>query len=919
VTRCPVLVGRDGELQLLMAALDAAAGGSGGLVVLTGAPGAGKSRLLRELAGRAPGAGFSVAFGRASGSTRAGPPFAALTEALLHARRAHPDVELDVLGAWARALVDVLPVHGGESVIAGEMSPVVRAEAVVRLVGRLSRSAPLLIGLEDLHWADPDTLDVVGFLAEGLRNCRVLCVATIRSERASAALDLARYASDHVELGAFAPAQVRQMARACRADIGDAELDAVVERAEGLPLLVEELLAAPGMPPSLAESVRTRLSAIGVVEQHVLACAAVLGRRFDWRLLAVAAGVDVGQVRDALERGVSDQLLDFTDEGYFFRHALTRDAVLDTLLPHVRAELALGALRAVAAQRAEPHEANLELLVGLARQAGLPERAARLLCESGRAALRRGALATAVNLLRDAAALARDDRLRRDVYESLVDALAQAGRLDECLSAAAELLAMQSPAESVATHLALALAAIEATRWPLAAAHLTAAEQLLPEGTPGTADRWRVLRAELLLNAGAFEDADVLARAVLASDEAPAETRCHAFALLGRNCRTRDLAAAAQAFADSLACAEAAGLPMWRLRATHELGTIELFDHAGIDGLQRARDLAEQVGALSTGVVIDIQLAAAHLFRFDVDRCAAHAASALVTAEAIRTDQLRAIALVFLAEAASLRGDVRAMERYNGQAMAAAPGDAEIEGSVWGARGVAALLAGHDVEAERALGRAEQLLRPLSRSGPAIYRGLWLLLRAVRGEQGAHHDIAIARAIGIEVNRGNRGLLLLAEAALADHRRDEQRAGALAEEAVAPLAPFGVWADLGWLLVAGGAPGAASAQGRQRLSDAARAFRAHGLDVLATRCETLLSRPGVHPLAPLGVTPRELEILALVATGLSNREIAAQLTVSPRTVEKHVESLLRKTGTTSRTQLVAVAATSAPQVRITHT
>ena len=246
--------------------------------------------------------------------------------------------------------------------------------------------------------------------------------------------------------------------------------------------------------------------------------------------------------------------------------------------------------------------------------------------------------------------------------------------------------------------------------------------------------------------------------------------RCHALGLLGRSHRARDLDAARAAFEEALACAELANLPLWRLRALHELGTIELFEQAGVDRLGQARRTAADLGALSTAAVLDIQLAAAYLFRFDPDAGQRHAASALAAAERLRLTQLRATALVFLAELAGLRRDGEAMERHNSLALAAAPGDREIEGSVWGGRGIAALLDGDEAGARRALQRAVECLAPLPNSGPGIYLGLWPLLLAVHADPHAADAIASARRTGMTVNRANRGMLLYAEAVLAGRR-----------------------------------------------------------------------------------------------------------------------------------------------------
>jgi DNA-binding NarL/FixJ family response regulator len=97
---------------------------------------------------------------------------------------------------------------------------------------------------------------------------------------------------------------------------------------------------------------------------------------------------------------------------------------------------------------------------------------------------------------------------------------------------------------------------------------------------------------------------------------------------------------------------------------------------------------------------------------------------------------------------------------------------------------------------------------------------------------------------------------------------------------------------------------------RRWLTTAARSFGDSGLEPLVQRCRALLAEPAPDALAPLGVTPREIEVLDLVAAGLPNKEIAARLHVSHRTVEKHIESLLRKTGTRSRTQLATIRASA---------
>ena len=122
--------------------------------------------------------------------------------------------------------------------------------------------------------------------------------------------------------------------------------------------------------------------------------------------------------------------------------------------------------------------------------------------------------------------------------------------------------------------------------------------------------------------------------------------------------------AARAAFERALVTAQTAGLPLWRLRALHELGTIDLFDHAGVERLAEARHAAEQMGALSTVAILDLQLAAAFTCRWELDTCDAHAQAAVDLAERLDLDQVRAKALAVLASSASMRADAGQTEHY---------------------------------------------------------------------------------------------------------------------------------------------------------------------------------------------------------------------------------------------------------------
>jgi DNA-binding CsgD family transcriptional regulator len=918
---CPVVVGREAELDVLRAALSAAADGAGGLVFLTGEAGIGKSRLAREVASDARARDVAVEAGRAVPGG-ASTPYRPLTEALLQALRDRSVPDDPDLAPWLPALGAIVPHLGGAG--HGDATPAVRGEAVLRLLRRLARPGAMVVVLEDLHWADPDTLAVIEYLADNIGCEPLLCVATCRSEQPSAAMDLVRRmhgrrGATHLPLGRLDEEHVAGMVRACVPEAGADVVARVRHAAEGVPFLVEEVLASPGVPGSFADTVRVRLDGLGGDERRVLQVAAVVGRHFDWRLLPAATGLAASVVTVALERGVGLQLLTVEGEEFRFRHALTRDAVVAELLPPVRAELADRALAAV--ERAHPELGGSwrDIAADLAAQSGDRDRAGVLLTASGSASLERGALATAVGTLRRAVGLLDDGDSRAAAEALLIEALALAGRVDEAMAVGGRLIAQlgQGGARASAraeVHLQLAHAAAAATRWPAAGMHLDAAKGLLAAGPePALAARAAVLEAEVAFAGNDVDAARRLAESVLTSGEAGPDVCCHALELVGRSQRINDLDAARQTFERALSTADAAHLEIWRLRALHELGTIEMFDHAGTRRLGEARRTADNLGALSTAAVLDLQLSAAFFFRFALDDAAEHARSALAISERLGMDQIRAIALVFLGEIFGLWQEPAEMERFFALAAAAAPGDPEIEGSAWGGgRAMMALLGGDRAGAIDALGRGVSLLNTLPQQGPAHYRGLWPVLLAAAGDERAAAAIDEARRLGVTVNRVNRGLLGYADAILAGRRGDRELATDAARAADADLAHYPVWGDLARLQAAVPALAGGWGQPQTWLKTAQASFAAHGIDVLAARCAELLSGPRPGRWTGLGVTAREADVLALVAEGLANKDIAARLHVSPRTVEKHVESLLRKAGARSRTQLVAVAGPQHP-------
>jgi DNA-binding CsgD family transcriptional regulator len=216
---------------------------------------------------------------------------------------------------------------------------------------------------------------------------------------------------------------------------------------------------------------------------------------------------------------------------------------------------------------------------------------------------------------------------------------------------------------------------------------------------------------------------------------------------------------------------------------------------------------------------------------------------------------------------------------------------------------------------DRAASHLETAIAILARhphAEPAAFRAMWPLLLAAAGDPRAQGAVAQARHLGVDVWNLNRGLIGYAEALLTGID-DPAGAAELAVEADHGFVNAATWRALARILAAPGAGASGWGDPGAWLTEGSTLFAGLGLPGLVELCGR---GPGSHEpdrweLA--GITTRERDVLELVAGGLANKEIAAHLHLSARTVEKHVEALLRKTMTRSRTQLAMWAAEDAGQ------
>ncbi|WP_204042546.1 helix-turn-helix transcriptional regulator [Acrocarpospora phusangensis] len=970
---CPVLVGRDREREDLQAALRAARTGTAGTHLISGVAGVGKSRLVASLLADAAADGMATLRGRAVQTGRR-EAFRPITEALMSALRSVGSAELDGLRPYRPAIGWLVP-EWAEGTSPPDVSLVVLAEGVTRLLAAVARERGALVVFEDVHWADPETLGVLEYLADNLRSERVLCVATLRPDPGSEAYGLARRlaargSATQVRLSPLPASDVRRMARLCLGvgesdDLPPALEPLVLARAEGLPLLVEDLLSTSSesgvllreggvwrlaerasrvIPSDFADTVRRRLELLGDPARGLLEAAAALGAGFDWRIAAEVAGQPAATAVAELRRAAGVHLL-WVDEGedgpsFRFHHSLTRDAVWSTLLASDRARISAGAYDAVLARYPDLPGEWCELAASLSERAGRPQQAASLLLRSGRRALARGALSTAEQVLERAGVLADgcgDHATGTLTGEALTEVLALAGKTDQAFRVGEGVLARldempDSTARRIAVRLCLARTAIGAMRWEEAGDQLDLARTLGRSG-PGTAFAARidVMAARLALEEGRLDDATALGRTALAHAAGAPEVACEALIILGRRERLHDMAAAARSFAEAYGLAEGRALPYWSIQALHELGTVETLTTGSLDRFRQARDLAVASGALATAAILEVQLAGAHQVRFEPELGLAAATRAIEGARRFRLRGAQAMATVYAAGCYALEGRSTEMAAALAEAEALAGDDgAAVAMGLGHGRSLFHLLREERAAALDALEEAMVRIRRVPTGPPGIFRGLWALVRTLDDDpeqaEQARAEVRESGAVAVPINVGILGFADAAALGRGGDRAAAERVYATADSALASWEGGDGLRQLARRLVAEAALRDGWGDPAVWLREAAAFFSGTPHHAVVVACQSLLRSAGLSAprlavgdvpadLRARGVTERERDVLALVGLRLSNKEIADRLVLSPRTVEKHVEHLLAKTGLDNRLALAGLAV----RLRLTET
>src|SRR6266704_2298616 len=323
-----VFVGRAAETAELRAALERAAAGRPATVVVAGEAGVGKTRLVQELVGQARAMGAVTLSGGCLDVGEGTLAYAPLAEAL-------------------RSLAELLDPDELERVLGG--------------LHRLAERRPVLLVVEDLHWADRSTRDLLAFLVRNLR-AGVAVVATYRSDELNRRHPLRPFLA---ELDRSGRAERLELARFGRRELGELLegilgeaappplVGEILARSEGNPFFAEELLAAHvggvRLPSVLRDLVLARVEALSDAAQQVLQVAAVAGSRVDHELLAAVAEVPAEQLVWLLREAVAHHILLAEERtgAYLFRHALVQEAIYDDLLPVQRGPLHAAYARAL--------------------------------------------------------------------------------------------------------------------------------------------------------------------------------------------------------------------------------------------------------------------------------------------------------------------------------------------------------------------------------------------------------------------------------------------------------------------------------------------------------------------------------------------------------------------------------------------
>lgn len=479
---CPILVGRESELNAYRHVLEEAVEGRGRLLFVSGEPGVGKSAFVREALRVATPPGYRILPGAAVQWER-GLPYAPFLSAL-RAGFGGPALR-DVVGRAAPDIGPLLPELGQAGAAAD--SPIERhriARSFSELFQAISRQAPLLLVLEDLHWVDEASIALLQHLARAIQQHPVVVLGTYRSDEVHRRHPLSGLIADltrarlavPIPLDLLGTLQTDELVRATLdgASIEREVLDAIYARSEGNPFFAEELLKSLvesgaitrgagevwqrgsavhlRLPETLRDLVLGRLERLGDSARQTLAAASVIGGRFGYETLRLVRAIDEAALTADLRQAIDEQfLVEQREQGpgsFAFRHALGREVIYDDLLLPERQRLHLLVGEALAARGDAPPA----LIAQHWSTGGDRRRAAQAYEAAGNAALSVNAASEAVASFE--AAISASDRITAAQYLGLARAYLAVDHM-KARAAAERGLALLGPADDVDSRVTL--------------------------------------------------------------------------------------------------------------------------------------------------------------------------------------------------------------------------------------------------------------------------------------------------------------------------------------------------------------------------------------------------------------------------------------------------------------------------------
>ncbi|MER7702548.1 AAA family ATPase [Kitasatospora sp. NPDC097605] len=898
------LRGREGELAELDALIASVARtGSGGLALIQGEPGIGKSTLLAEAVSRAGAAGFSVGVGRADELHHI-VPLSSLATCVLHGDR--PLLSGDDFADLARN-------HDQRIWLVERLAEAIEARA---------GGVPVLVGLDDVQWADALSRFALQQLPTRLRTSPVLWLLTGRREPAGPAEEIVAAAAGDlptvtVPLGPLSGAAIGQLAGDTLGAAVDGRVRELLDGAGGNPFLAVEMLVGlrtagasdQPVPPGLVVGVRGRLRSLQPDTLRFLQMGAVLGRGFGFDAAAALCGRPATALIPALEEALRAGLLDDDGDRLVFRHDLLRQAVYADIPPSARKALHREAARGLVAAGQQPIDAVPHILRGALSG---DEEAVTLLRRAADDVLP-VTPDLAADLMTRALELVPPARpLRFAVGEQAVRCLTRAGRSREALAAGDRLLAERPPLEVFGR----LQAALGGTLWELdlAAELRRRTEAALATGgaAPEVAARLAALRTLALSREPDLVTAREAGESALRAATAAGDREAHVLALsaLGEIAQNAGAGALALERFAALSALDRAFLPEEVVAHLH-------LDDFGSGGrlLQRATEARTARQAMTAWAQGQHDLGLGRLDDAEAD---------LVTMERLETEVRISVqqvnGRVLRSRIALLRGERQAATDHLAAArerLAAKPN----AGNTAAVRFLEALHAAADGD----LGRAVERIRLVQREGPFMR---WRILRdsvalatrlALRGgERELAEDLAAQATAHAERNPAVPTATGLAAQALGLVKEDP----ALLEDGVEllaasprPLVRADASADLGRALLAAGRTREAVAA----LTFARDTYAASGGHAAAARVQRALGSAGAGgrraaagPRPVQGwqaLTASERKVARLVAQGHTNRSAAELLFLSPHTVNTHLTSAFRKLSVNSRVQLATLVLT----------